>query len=219
MFYLREIFLERFRDVNDNDGPNPDKTYMIYFMEYYQIGFKLFDNYNEYYFNLSLDYLVLISLIINKNILILNGLWEHDEEYYENIEKATERVYKYNNIIPEEKKDPKKKVPKKKDLKKNNFLLKDKTIAKRIKSKHIKKKGYFEILFPKLRNEKPGKDYYYLYTFVMIIIIFYALIFYTTMVNDKIQDDSNIGVNQFNRMTVIILLIHIFILIIDRYFI
>ena len=221
--FIQEIFLERFRDVNDNNGPNPDKTYMIYFMEYYQIGFKLFDNYNEYYFNLSLDYLVLISLIINKNILILNGLWEHDEEYYENIEKATERVYKYNNIIPEEKKDskkkdPKKKDPKKKDLKKNNFLLKDKTIAKRIKSKHIKKKGYFEILFPKLRNEKPGKDYYYLYTFAMIIIIFYVLIFYTTMVNDKIQDDSNIGVNQFNRMTVIILLIHIFILIIDRVF-
>ena len=118
--FIQEIFLERFRDVNDNDGPNPDKTYMIYFMEYYQIGFKLFDNYNEYYFNLSLDYLVLISLIINKNILILNGLWEHDEEYYENIEKATERVYKYKNIIPEEKKDSKKKDPKKKDPKKKN---------------------------------------------------------------------------------------------------
>ena len=44
----------------------------------------------------------------------------------------------------------------------------------------------------------------------MILLIFYLLIFYTTMVKDKTYDGVNVVTNQFNGMSIILVLIHQF---------
>ena len=77
------------------EGYIPSQTYGRFklFLDYNQIGIKLYDTYKDYYLNLTLDFLVLIALIINKNILLINGLWTYNEEYYENIKEANERVF------------------------------------------------------------------------------------------------------------------------------
>ena len=192
----QEIYLGNFFDLKNSNNIIPIYEKLENFLNDNQLGIKLYDNYNDYFLNLSFDFLVLIVLIINKNILIINGLWEHNEEYYEDIEKANERVYKKE----------------KKDIK-NNLL--EKEVKNEVKNED-KKKGYCERYFPKLRNEKPGKDFYYLYTLAMVLIILYSLLFYTTMVRDKIHDKVNMKINQFSGMTVIVVLFHIIILIVDR---
>ena len=50
----------------------------------------------------------------------------------------------------------------------------------------------------------------------MVILIFYVLFFYTTMVQDKTFGAVDISTNQFSGMTIILVLIHMIILIIDR---
>ena len=183
----------------------------------FPLGIEIFGNKNEYFKNLFIDFLVLIVLTINQNILWIKGLWEHDEIFYEDIEKAMRRISKYKNktFKQENMKDLLKKVEENRITRKmtsNEKLQKRKTMTM-VKDKEI---GYFEKLFPILRNEKPGRDYYYLYTLSLIILIFYILIFYTTMVKDKTYGDVNISTNQFSGMTVILVLIHMIILIVDR---
>ena len=211
--FSQKIFLGSFLNLGNKNETDPDNIYeqVKIFLEQYPIGIRLYDNYNEYFSNLLFDFLILIALFINKNILFINGLWKHNEEYYEDIKKALERVYKY-------KKDEL--IKEKKNLKKNlgiTFILNKNTIIKKgPNNKKDKGKGYFQRLFPKLRNEKPGKDFYYVYTLALIFIIFYVLIFYTTMVKDKTNGDINISINQFSGMSIILFLFHFFILIMDR---
>ena len=176
------------------EGYIPSQTYGKFklFLDYNQIGIKLYDTYKDYYLNLTLDFLVLIALIINKNILLINGLWTYNEEYYENIKEANERVFN-----------------------KKERNLKDIFENKKIRIK-INEKNCCERIFPRLRNEKPGKDFYHFYFVYMLIIIIYVLVYYTTMVRDKIHDKVNKKVNQFSGMTIIVVLVHIFVLMVDR---
>ena len=210
--FFQKIFLGRFIDFAKENEDESEKPYekLKTFFEQNPIGIKIYDDYNEYFLNLFLDFLLIISLIINRNILMLKGLWEHNEEYFEDIERAMERVAKYkdgriNKEITEK-------------LKLNNTTIRrNQSVIKRT-AVNVKEKnrGYFDRLFPKLRNEKPGRDFYYLYAFSMIILIFYLLIFYTTMVKDKTYGDVNISTKQFSGMSIILVLIHMIILIIDR---
>ena len=87
----------------------------------------------------------------------------------------------------------------------------------RLKDKYIEQtKSYYEQLFPKIRNEKPGRDYYSTYALTMIILIFYILFYYTTMVKDKTYGAVDISTNQFSGMTIMLVLLHMLILIFDR---
>ena len=78
------------------------------------------------------------------------------------------------------------------------------------------KKSYFENLFPKKRNEKPGQEYYPIYTGAMIIILMYILIFFNYMVQDEDFGEMSLDVQQFNGTMVIYFIIHVAILISDR---
>ena len=78
-----------------------------------------------------------------------------------------------------------------------------------------KNKKYFERLFPKIRNEKPGRDFYVLYSLSMILIIIFIVIFYTTMIQDITYALSQ-ETNQFNSSMIIFFLIHIIFLFYDR---
>ena len=79
-----------------------------------------------------------------------------------------------------------------------------------------KERNYFERLFPKIRNEKPGDDYYIYYTISMIFIIVFIILFYTSMVQDKTFGSIELTTKQFSGEMVIFLLIHIIILVFDR---
>ena len=79
-----------------------------------------------------------------------------------------------------------------------------------------KNKKYFERLFPKIRNEKPGADFYSLYTISMILIIIFIVVFYTSMIQDITFTAFSQETNQFNSSMVIFLIIHIVFLFYDR---
>jgi hypothetical protein len=78
------------------------------------------------------------------------------------------------------------------------------------------KRKYFQKLIPKIRNEKPGNDYYASYTISMLLLITFILIFYTTMVQDKTFGAVELDTKQFSGAMVIVLVIHVGILIYDR---
>ena len=203
-----------FDDKNGNESKTAYENLKIFF-DHSPIGIKIYDNYNEYFLNLTLDFLVIISLFINRNILMLNGLWDHNELYFEDIEKAMDRIMEFNKIEPD-KTDKIKKEDLSLNIRTSYKSKKTFTNLKKLGQVQTKSQGYYERLFPRLRNEKPGKDFYYLYAMAMILIIFYVLIFYTTMVKDKTYGDVNISTKQFSGMSIILVLIHMIILIIDR---
>ena len=100
------------------------------------------------------------------------------------------------------------------------MLSEDKIMYKQflhhLKNNYIEEtKTYYQQLFPRIRNEKPGKDFYPIYSFSMILIIFYVLIFYTRMVQDK-EYSVTISTRQFSSLSVILVIIHMMILIYDR---
>ena len=79
-----------------------------------------------------------------------------------------------------------------------------------------KNKTYFQRLFPKIRNEKPGADYYNFYTICMVFVIIYIVVYYTSMVQDITYNALSEETNQFNDSMVIFLLIHVGFLFYDR---
>ena len=59
-------------------------------------------------------------------------------------------------------------------------------------------KNYFQKLFPKIRNEKPGSDYYPFLAISLAIIIIYILLFFTQMAQDKTFGPVNLDTTQFS---------------------
>ena len=103
-----------------------------------------------------------------------------------------------------------------------NKIEKKKNLEEKIKNillaytNNEKNKKYFQYLFPKIRNEKPGNDFYIFYTLGMIFVIIYIIIFYTSMVKDVTYGLFEKVTNQFSGSMIIYLLIHIFFLCYDR---
>ena len=163
------------------------------------------------------DFFVLLLLIINQVILIRKGLWYIMETDYEKIEEANDRIILYNSKI----------ITKKIGFDENNSkILTTNEILKLIgKAKEEKKYGIIRRMqrfhqknFTKLRNEKPGKDFYTYYTIVQIIILIYIIFFYTKMERDSIvYNASAFKLKQFSGNMVIFAFIHVFILVFDRF--
>ena len=212
----------------------------------YRIGFKYFDStFNKDFIKyIFFDGLVIFSILINRNLLIMEGLWFRREEEIENIYEASERISiyktkKYNNKF-EAMQDlllkyiytPREVINIKRNLEKSDTQkIKGNIIENRNIVKHKfpffgkrnmnpeyneAKKSYFSKLFPKNRNEKPGNDYYAAYTLVMFLICLYILVFYTEMDQDKTYGSVNLDTTQFSGNMVLILILHIIILAYDR---
>ena len=114
----------------------------------------------------------------------------------------------------EKKKDKEKEKEKKEKEKEKKEKLKEK---KKEKEKYDEsKRTYFQTLFPRTRNEKPGNEYYVSYTLTMVSIIIFILLFYTTMVQDKTFGAVSIETKQFSGAMVCFLLLHIIFLVYDR---
>ena len=75
-------------------------------------------------------------------------------------------------IKEKEQKENKSKKPKKQKL-----LNDEEEEINKLQNKEIKK-NYFQRLFPRNRNEKPGGEYYPMYTGAMILILAYLLLFF-----------------------------------------
>ena len=165
------------------------------------------------------DFIVLLLLIINQSILIRKGLWYIIETDYEKIEEANDRIIKYNS----------KKVCKTLGFDENNVqVLSSNEIMKLIGKVKEKDEGDYKFIkrlqrfhrknFTKLRNEKPGKDFYTYYTIIQIIILIYIIFFYTKMERDSIiYNASAFKLKQFSGNMVIFAFIHVFILVFDRF--
>jgi len=78
------------------------------------------------------------------------------------------------------------------------------------------KKSYFQRLIPRNRNEKPGDEYYPIYTAALFILLAYILLFFNNMVKDENYGDLSLDVQQFNGLMVIYFIFHVIILILDR---
>ena len=77
-------------------------------------------------------------------------------------------------------------------------------------------KSYFQRLFPRNRNEKPGDEYYPIYTTALFILLAYILLFFNYMVKDENYGSLSLDVQQFNGLMVIYFIFHVVILILDR---
>ena len=214
---------------------------------YYKIGFKHYTSTfsREFLRYIIFDGLTIFSLLINRNLLLNEGLWNKREEEIENIYEASERISiyrtkRYSNKF-EAMQDlllkyiytPREVINIKKNLEKNkNMSITDKRILRHkamVKHKFPffgkrnitpaydeARKPYFKKLLTKTRNEKPGNDYYAYYTLVMILICIYILFFYTRMDQDKIYGSVNLDTTQFSGTMVIFLIFHIIIIAYDR---
>ena len=180
-----------------------EKTYtnLIIKLHYYRIGFRYFSStFSKGFLKyIMFDGLVIFSILINRNLLINEGLWFKREEEIENIYEASERISiyktkKYNNKF-EAMQDlllkyiytPREVINIKKNLEKHSRsksefdgLIKHKFpfFGKRNISPEFNeaKKSYFNRLFPKTRNEKPGNDFFVGYFLVMFLLCVYDLI-------------------------------------------
>ena len=153
-------------------------------LERYNIGIRFFeDTFTiEYFKYIVFDGVVLITLLIEKYFLIMQGLWEKRETEIEDIISGIKRV-------------------------------KNDTINKQYCGLS---NSYFTRLFPKIRNEKPGKDYYCLYALFYVVIIVYFLLFYHEMIKEKFYTGNLLTSRQITKPLLIYILIQVSILIIDR---
>ena len=216
-----------------------EETYiqLIDNLYHYRIGFRYFSSSfsSEFMIYIFFDALIIICVLINRNLLISEGLWFKREEEIENIYEASERITiygkkKYSNKInaikdllfkylysPKEMLNMRQKSDldnkEIKDVKhKFPFLIKRNTE----KAYNEAERGYFERMFAKNRNEKPGNDFYAAYTLVMALICIYILFFYTNMDQDKTYGPIDLDMTQFSGAMVIFLILHIIILVYDR---
>ena len=215
-------------------------------LEYYKIGLKYMKTTYEYKFfkYIVFDALIIVFLLINNLLLIINGLWEKREQEIENIYHAIDRVTKTKYLLPQDidnlkefnahfleldRKEGTFNIKKYKH-KKFGFFEKIKKVMKPSKEDDEKinniyatidtykenDKKYFERLFPLIRNEKPGNDFYAKYTIAMILVIIFIIVFYTSMIKDVTYGALNQETNQFSGSMILYLLLHIFYLCYDR---
>ena len=78
------------------------------------------------------------------------------------------------------------------------------------------KRNYYQKLFPRIRNEKPGNDFYVVYTLDMFLIIIFLILYYTDMNMDKTFNAVSINSNQFSEEMIMFLIVHIIFLVYDR---
>ena len=216
-----------------------EETYieLINSLYYHRIGFRYYESMFSRGFvkYIVFDVLIILTISVNRNMLLTEGLWFKREEEIENIYQASERVaiYKYkkhSNTI-EAMKDllfkyiytPREIINRKKQIGlgqnpsenvHHKFpFFEDKNLKPEYNES---KKSYFKRIFTKIRNEKPGKDLYAAYSIVMFLICIYILIFFTKMDQDKTYGPVNLDTTQFSGIMVIYLIFHVIIIAYDR---
>ena len=170
----------------------------------------------------------------NKELKTVEEIKKFNEEYISEIERKIEEKKKREELSEEESDilSEFSDMEETREETSNNYKeidnLKQSGYFKHIKEKEKKKlkeqkklfdessRTYFESLFPKIRNEKPGNEFYVYYTIGMTFIILYIFLLYTIMIKDKTFGPVNFKTKQFSGEMVCFLLVHIIILLVDR---
>ena len=215
------IFLKLIIQLNiwETDSLNGFLEYIKNDNLLFNLGLEKIDNNDFFSFFKYIfpDFLVLMVIIINQFILIRKGLWYSTESDYETIEESNDRIIKFNS--------KKKSTEIGIDINNKRILPHNEIISLIGKIKHPKKiniikriSNFYKINFTRIRNEKPGKDFYTSYTIFLIFILIYIIFFYTKMEQDKmIYNVDAFKVKQFSGHTVIFSFIHVFLLVLDRF--
>ena len=183
------------------------------------LGFKKIENthFLDFLMYIFPDFSVLMIITFNQFILIRKGLWYSCESDYESIEESNDRIIMYNS---------KKKCEKiginadsKKILPQNEIISLIGKIKQQKKYNIVKRiSNFYNINFTRIRNEKPGKDFYVSYTIFLIFILIFIIFFYTKMEQDKmVYNVDTFKLKQFSGNTVIFAFIHVFLLVFDRF--
>ena len=151
----------------------------------------------------------------NFNLKSSKGLF-NDVQNYQN-EKLIEEIEE-EEIENESKKHSKNEINKNEEnkSKKSDNNKSKKNEDNNNKISYFSNNEFFKNLFPLIRNEKPGEDYYVFYTSIFMIILLYIIVFYTSMEQDKTFGAVTANQNQFSGIMVIFLVIHVLFLIWDR---
>ena len=212
----------------------------------FKIGFKYHEDLfsGEFFKYIFFDALTLLTILINRNLLITDGIWYKREPEIENIYEASERIAIYSTKTYESKVDAIKDLllqylysPKEilniTRAERNNYEQNDEEELKQSYA-NVKhrfpfiinrnedpaynevKRGYFGKIFTKNRNEKPGRDFYASYTGALFLMCLYILVFYNQMVQDNTYGKINLDTSQFSGSMVLYLILHVTILVIDR---
>ena len=228
--------------VDENDY----KELINYYLYDFKIGFKYYEDLfsGEFFKYIVFDALTLLTILINRNLLITDGIWYQREPEIENIYEASERIAIYSTKTYESKVDAIKDLllqylysPKEilnlTRAERNNYEQNDEEELKQSYA-HVKhrfpfiltrnedpaynevKRGYFGKIFTKNRNEKPGRDFYASYTGALFLMCLYILVFYNQMVQDNTYGKINMNTTQFSGSMVLYLILHVTILVIDR---
>ena len=223
---------------------NKYKSFIFNNFQKYKIGIVYYESTSSLsFFNYIIyDAIVIMILLINNYILISRGLWVKKENEIEDIYQAMERIaltkhLKLNNneevksfnslwLFDNKTKSQKNKIN---GIFHNSHISvlnlikwnQDNKIYEYMEPNNLEyykenKRNYFEKLFPKIRNEKPGHDFYIFYNMGMFLIIIFIIVYYTEMNMDRTYNPFSIDSNQFSDEMIIFLIIHISFLIFDR---
>ena len=201
------IFVKFFIQLNIIESEIFDKTNIMY----KRIGLLKISDENffyDFFFYIIFDFILLCIFLINQFMLIRKGLWYLTEGDYENIFQANDRIEKYQNLnINKEK------------LTLNEILDIIGNPKQNIKNNICKRISFFYSKnFTKIRNEKPGMDFYLNYTIFLTFILIYVIFCYTNMEKDSLVYNVNsFKVKKFSGKMVIFAFIHVFILVFDRF--
>ena len=221
-------------------------NFIINNLHHYKIGIRFYESTSSFdFFNyIIFDALVIIILLINNYILVSRGLWVKKENEIEDIYQALERIASTKHIKLKSKEEIKSfnslwmfdnKITSQKKRITGLFHKSHISVLNIIKSNYNEslkslhymkplffgyykenKRNYYEKLFPKIRNEKPGNDFYVYYTLDMFLIIIFLILYYTDMNMDKTFNAVSIDSNQFSEEMIIFLIVHIIFLVFDR---
>jgi hypothetical protein len=184
------------------------------YKDYPRFGIQLFNTTFSMKFvrYIIYDFILMSILLAHQFMLIRKGLWDVIEPDLESVEEAYDRINKNN--------------PKTDEIlfeAKRHSELDPNGIENIIENyKHIslidKLKNYYKELFPRMRNQKPGKDFYVYFTLSQMFLIIYIIFFYTKMDQDKtVYNEDTIKLKQFSGNMVIFSFLHVFLIVLERF--
>ena len=182
------------------------------------------------------DAILLFVLLIHSYVMISLGIWKKTERDIENVQQAYERIFKTKDLEINDVKAFNSEYIKNKSheslsgtglntMKSENSTcsesnlnvkLQRKAKIKALKTLQKDKSNYFELMFPRVRNQKPGSNYYPVYTIVIMLIIVYIIFFYTSMDQDKTYGSTTTSTRQFSGVMVLFVFVHVIFAVLDR---
>jgi hypothetical protein len=168
-----------------------------------KIGLEIFESTFSWSFleYIILDAILIFFLMMQEYILLARGLWEVTEPELENVEEAYDRIFKAKAQRDEFIHDYFMEVINKHKNEVQLYHLSD----------------FKERTFPRIRNNKPGRDLYAFYTVFEMVLIVYLILFYTDMDQDNMFNTSGRSkFRQFSGTMVLIIFFHAIKAVLDR---